>query len=65
MAIIEVNEQSKSAKAFLKFVRELSFVSFLDESEIPNRKTRKAILDSENGKTIKCNDFEDYLKKVR
>ncbi len=65
MAIIFVNERSKPAKAFLKFIKELSFISFLDESEMPNLKTKRAIQDAEDGKTTQCIDFDEYLKKVK
>jgi len=32
---------------------------------IPNDATLEAIRDAEEGRTIKCTDFEDYLGKVK
>ena len=64
MAILLVNERSKIARAFLDFVKDLKFVSIVEDLK-PNETTRRAIKESKEGKTIRCEDFEDYLKKVK
>jgi hypothetical protein len=37
----------------------------MEAKDIPNSRTLKALLEAKEGKTIKCVDFEDYLKKVQ
>lgn len=64
MAILIVKERSKTAKAFLEFVKDLNIVSVVEELK-PNDTTLKAIKESKEGKTIKCVDFDDYLEKVK
>lgn len=64
MAILIVKEKSKAAKAFLELVKDLNFVSIVEDLK-PNETTRRAIKESKEGKTVKCEDFDDYLEKVK
>lgn len=67
MTTIIINEKSKKGRIILDLVRELSCGKIINEDSryLPNNKTIKAIQDASKGKTIKCNDFEDYLNKVQ
>jgi antitoxin component of RelBE/YafQ-DinJ toxin-antitoxin module len=37
----------------------------MESDNIPNNTTIKAIKEANEGKTVKCDDFDDYLKKVK
>ncbi|MFZ4799934.1 MAG: hypothetical protein ACOYMA_20760 [Bacteroidia bacterium] len=65
MTTIVIKENSKAAKAFLEFVKNLSFATIVETDEIANDTTKKAIAEAKKGKTIKCESFEDYLQKVK
>ena len=67
MTTIIINERSKKGRIILDLVRELSCGKIIndDRLNLPNSKTIKAIQEASDGKTIKCNDFEDYLNKVQ
>jgi len=68
MTTIIINEKTKKGRIILDLIREMRVGKIVDnlmESEnIPNNTTIKAILEANEGKTIKCIDFNDYLKKV-
>jgi len=67
MTTIIINERTKKGRIILGLVRELSCGKIVnDETEkFPNNKTIKAINEANEGKTIQCVDFDDYLKKTR
>jgi hypothetical protein len=67
MTTIIINERTKKGRIILELVRELSCGKIVNEDseKIPNKKTIKAIHEVSEGKTIRCEDFDDYLKKVR
>ncbi|MEI7831272.1 MAG: hypothetical protein WCI31_15950 [Prolixibacteraceae bacterium] len=67
MTTIIINEKSKKGRIILDLVRELSCGKIINDDSVnlPNNKTIKAIQEAREGKTIKCNDFEDYLNKVQ
>ena len=68
MTTIIINEKTKKGRIILDLIREMGVGKIVDnlmESEnIPNNTTIKAITEANEGKTIKCIDFDDYLKKV-
>jgi hypothetical protein len=69
MTTIIINEKTKKGQLILDLIREMGVGKIIDEKKdsenIPNNTTLKAIQEAEEGKTIKCVDFDDYLKKVR
>lgn len=69
MTTIIINEKTKKGRIILDLIREMGvgkIVGDNKESEnILNDKTILAIQDALEGKTIRCNDFNDYLKKVK
>jgi len=69
MTTIIINEKTKKGRIVLDLIREFSCGEIIDynkESEnFPNDKTIKAIQKANEGETIKCIDFDDYLKKVK
>jgi hypothetical protein len=68
MTTIIINEKTKKGQLILDLLRELGIGKIIDEKTAseknPNNETIKAIQEAREGKTIKCIDFDDYLKKV-
>jgi hypothetical protein len=68
MTILIINEKTKKGRIILDLIKEIGVGKIVDnlmESEnILNSTTVKAIREANEGKTIKCTDFDDYLKKV-
>lgn len=68
MTTIIINEKTKKGRIILDLIKEIGVGKIVDnlmESEnILNSVTLKAIKEANEGKTIKCIDFDDYLKKV-
>ena len=69
MTTIIINEKTKKGQLILDLIKEMGIGKIVDDNmeanDIPNNTTLKAILEAKEGKTIKCVDFEDYLKKVQ
>jgi len=67
MTTIIINERTKKGRIILDLVRELSCGEIIKEgaTNTPNKKSVKAIHEVSEGKTIRCADFDDYLKKVQ
>ena len=66
--IIKVNGRSKIARLLVDMAEELAkkdkSIEIISEV-IPNNTTLKAIADARNGKTVKCESFNDYIGKVK
>lgn len=69
MTTIIINEKSKKGRIILDLIREMGVGEIIESKkgseDILNDTTMKAIRDAGKGKTIKCNDFDDYLNKVK
>jgi hypothetical protein len=69
MTTIIINEKTKKGQIILDLIREMGVGKIIEakktSEKIPNDKTLKAIIQAKDGKTVKCNDFDDYLKKVK
>jgi hypothetical protein len=66
MTTIIINEKTKKGRTILDLIREVNRGKIIEsDKNIPNDITMKAIQEAEEGKTIQCVDFDDYLKKVR
>jgi hypothetical protein len=69
MTTIIINEKTKKGRIILDLIREMGVGKIVsdkkDPENVPNDKTILAIQDAIDGKTIRCNDFNDYLKKVK
>jgi len=68
MTTIIINEKTKKGRIILDLIREIGVGKIVDNSvesdNILNNTTIKAIKEANEGLTIKCIDFDDYLKKV-
>jgi len=69
MTTVIINEKSKKGRIVLDLIKELGIGKIISEksrnkSLKPNKDTLLAIKDAIEGKTIKCDSFEDYLEKV-
>jgi hypothetical protein len=69
MTTIIINEKTKKGRIILDLIREMGAGKIIEDSTIseaiPNKTTIKAIQEAKEGKTIKCESFEDYLNKVK
>jgi len=69
MTTIIINEKTKKGRIIIDLIREIGGGKIIDnglESEDSfNDTTIKAIKEANEGNTIKCADFDDYLKKVK
>ena len=69
MTTIIINEKTKKGRLILDLIREIGVGEIigdkLESNMIFNNITLKAINEAKEGKTIKCNDFDDYLNKVK
>lgn len=64
---VTINEKSGKGKHLLALLREMARQDKdirVEDLFEPNEATNKAIEEAESGKTIVCEDFEDYLTKV-
>ena len=68
MTTIIINERTKKGRIILDLIKEIGVGRIIDNSleseNILNNTTLKAIKEANDGNTIKCVDFDDYLKKV-
>ena len=60
---IDIDENSKAGKKLLDFLKSLSAVVSIKPQKISS--LDEAIEEMETGKTTKCNDYNDYLKKSK
>lgn len=70
MATVIINEKSRKGRIVLDLIKELGIGKIISEksgkkSLKPNKDTLLAIKDAIEGNTVKCNDFRDYLEKVK
>ncbi|WP_251619756.1 hypothetical protein [Odoribacter lunatus] len=49
----------------IKMLRGVKDITVCRTTDIPNETTKQAIKEWQEGKTVKCRDFEEYLMKVR
>ena len=66
MTTIIINEKTKKGKLILALIMEIGVGRIVGEQQekTPNQTTIDAMEEAKAGKTIKCSDFDDYLKKV-
>jgi hypothetical protein len=60
---IEINEKTQTGKKLLDFLLSLGFVKITKTERIKG--LDDAIKEMKTGKTTKCKDYDDYLKKVK
>jgi hypothetical protein len=68
MTTIIIDEKTKKGKIILDLIRELNagkIISEKDDNFLPNEQTKRAIEEAKKGNTIRCQDFNDYLEKVK
>jgi hypothetical protein len=69
MTTIIINEKTKKGRIILDLIREINGGKIIENDKkadkIPNNITLNAIQEAEKGNTIRCVDFDDYLKKVK
>ncbi|MCQ2252572.1 MAG: hypothetical protein MJZ61_03880 [Bacteroidales bacterium] len=59
-AYFKVNIINEQAKAFIEFIKGLSFIE-IDETHEPNDETLQAMKDCEEGNTYKAKDAKDMM----
>ncbi len=68
MTTIIINEKTKKGRIIIDLIREIGGGKIIDNDlgyeNSFNDTTLKAIKEANEGNTIKCVDFDDYLKKV-
>ncbi len=62
---IEDLELLPELKQAIKMLRGVKDITVCDTTDISNETTKQAIKEWQEGKTIKCKDFEEYLMKVK
>jgi len=69
MTILIINEKTKKGRLILDLILEMGVGEVIGDrlksDNIFNDTTIKAIKEANEGKTIKCGDFDDYLRKVK
>jgi hypothetical protein len=69
MTTVIINEKTKKGQIILDLIKEMGIGKIIDEtkskSPVFNDTTLQAIKEAQEGKTIKCTSFEDYLNKVK
>ena len=61
--ILTVNERTNAGKALLEYLFSLGVIDA--KKKLSRRKgIDEAIDDVKNGRTVKCDSFEDYLEKI-
>ncbi len=63
MVYLRVKENSTKAKAFLEYVKTISFIEVIDE--IPNTETIQAMEDARNGKVTKYKNSKELFSKFK
>ena len=69
MTTIIINEETKKGRLILDLIREIGVGEIigdrLESDNILNDITINAMKEANESNTIKCDDFDDYLKKVK
>ncbi len=61
---LDDNSMVSDIKKAIRLLKGVASVKVTKTIDTPNPTTIKAIEDVESGNTIRCNDFDDYLKLV-
>ncbi|MGV8095713.1 MAG: hypothetical protein AB2L24_28005 [Mangrovibacterium sp.] len=64
---IKINEKSKKARTFIKFLTDYAQTNedvSIEREHIPNAVTRKAIEDARNGKVERIENLDDFFKTI-
>lgn len=62
---IEDTELLSELQRAIKMLRGVKDITVRRTADIPNETTKQAIKEWQEGKTVKCRDFEEYLLKVK
>lgn len=62
---IEDSELLPELKRAIKMLRGVKDITVCRTTDISNESTKRAIKEWQEGKTVKCKDFEEYLTKVK
>jgi hypothetical protein len=65
--MIKINEKSKKAKTFIKFLMDYAQNNddiSVEREHIPNAVTHKAIEDARKGKVESIDDLDDFFKTI-
>lgn len=68
MATVIINEKTRKGRIILDLIEELGVGQIIQDGikkAKPNNETLEAMQDAIEGNTIKCDDFNDYLQKVK
>ena len=65
MTTVIINEKTAKGKTLLAFLRNFETDNFIQFEKEPNQITRKAMLETREGKTVKFKNFDDYKAKTK
>ncbi|GAB6869039.1 MAG: hypothetical protein Q4F50_10795 [Bacteroides sp.] len=65
--IVTVEDASllSDLKKAIRLLRGVGGISVKKEKITPEERTKRAMRDAKEGRTIKCESFQDYLEKVK
>ncbi len=64
MKYIRIKENSAQAKAFLEFIKTMPFVDFIEEEDLPNSTTIRAMEQAEKGKFARHKTAKSLIKSL-
>ncbi len=65
--LLQISNKSQQAKAFIEYAETLSFVKVVKDvkkTKQPSLQLKKAIIEAEAGKTVKCESVKDMMQKL-
>ena len=65
MTYFKVKENTKQGKVLSEFLKSLPFVEQIEEDQIPNRETIKAMKEAKSGKVNKYRSSAELFEKIR
>lgn len=69
MTTVIINEKTRKGRIILELMREMNVGKIIEEKKsqhpVLNDITLQAIKEAQDGETVKCASFDDYLNKVK
>jgi hypothetical protein len=69
MTTVIINEKTKRGRIILDLIKEMNVGKVIEEKKsqnpVLNDITLQAIKEAQEGETVKCASFDDYLNKVK
>ncbi len=64
MKYVRIKENSAQAKAFLEFIKTMPFVDFIEEEDLPNSTTLRAMEQAEKGKNAQHKTVKSLINSL-